>query len=124
MSTILDPYQPVEQQFVYDYTIALDDVTFRVTLTWKTRQEGWYLSLYDVDENELLLGKRLSVDTPLLERYEIDGLPPGELMLVDMEGVGTEATLESLGRRHLLWYFDESELPPVAVSEDLLIEIA
>lgn len=124
MATILDPYQPDEQQYVYDYTIELDGETYRVVLVWKTRQEGWYLSLYAVDETELLLGKRLAADTPLLRRYQIDGLPPGELVCMDMEDVGTEPTFESLGKRHLLWYFDEAELPEQTVSEDPLIEIS
>jgi hypothetical protein len=124
MATILDPYQPDDQQYVYDYTVELDSATYRVELVWKTRQLGWYLSLYAVDETALLLGKRLSADTPLLRRYQIDGLPPGDLVCIDMEDLGAEPTFESLGKRHLLWYFDESELPAQAVSEDLLIEIA
>lgn len=124
MATILDPYQVDDQQYVYDYTIELDGSTYRLTLTWKTRQAGWYLGLYSVDETPLLLGKRLSADTPLLRRYQIDGLPPGELVCLDMEDRGAEPTFESLGKRHLFWYFDESELPEATVSEDLLIEIA
>jgi hypothetical protein len=124
MAIILDPYQPVEQQYVYDYTIPLDGVTYRIELTYKSRQEGWYLNLYDVDENPLLLGKRLAVDTELLARYEIEGLPPGELTCVDMEGTGTEPTFESLGKQHLFWYFAEADLPVEVASEDLLIVIS
>lgn len=123
MATILDPYQPITQQYVYDYTIELDGETYRIELTWKTRQQGWYIGLYTVDETPLLLGKRLAADTPLLQRYQIDGLPPGELICVDMEDLGVEPTFESLGKRHLFWYFDAAELPAPAVSEGILIEI-
>jgi hypothetical protein len=119
---ILDPFEPPEQQYVYDYTIELDGVIYRVVLIWKTRPEGWYLHLYDSDENALLLGKRLATDTPLLERYQIDGLPPGEIACLDSEETDQEPTFESLGRKHLIYYFDESEIPPPTAAEGLLIE--
>jgi hypothetical protein len=120
---ILDPNDPTDQLYVYDYTTTLDEVTYRLRLTWKTRQEGWYLDLYDADENALLLGKRLAGDTPLLQRYQISGLPPWEIMVVDTEGGGIEPTFESLGKRHLLYYFSEAEIPAPAVAEGLIIEI-
>jgi hypothetical protein len=124
---ILDPIEPLDQQPVYDYTVDLEDVVYRVRLVFRERSESWYLDLYNAADEPLLTGKRLSVNTALLDPYQIDGLPPGELMLVDMEAPDDQAAIEadfdSLGFRHQLVYYDVADLPPAAVAEELTITI-
>lgn len=124
---LLDPTEPDIQQPVYSYTVDLDAILFRVRLTWRTRSAGWYMDLYDAADAALLLGKRLAVNQQLLLRHEIDGLPPGEITLIDTEApddqAAVEPTFESLGFRHRLYYFNASELPAAAVSEALTITI-
>jgi hypothetical protein len=57
----------------YDYTILLEDVLYRFVLTYKERLDRWYMSIYDADDNALLTSKKLSVNTPLLQSYQIAG---------------------------------------------------
>lgn len=124
---ILDPLEPAEQLPVYDYTVDLEDVIYRVRLVYRERQDSWYLDLFDAADEPLLTGKRLSANTALLAPYQIAGLPPGELMLVDVEAAddqaAIEATFDSLGYRHQLFYYDVADLPAAAVAEELTITI-
>ncbi len=124
---ILDPIEPDEQQAVYDYTVDLEGVIYRVRLIYRERQDSWYLDLYDAADVALLTGKRLSANTALLAPYQIEGLPPGELMLVDVEAAddqaAVEADFESLGFRHQLFYYEVEDLPAAAVAEELTITI-
>lgn len=118
----LPPYGDAEQQPVYSYTIALDDVLFGFVLLYRERQDRWYMSIYDSDGEPLLLGKKLSVDTPLLEAYEIPGLPPGEIALWDTSGAEVECGFADLGVRCELIYIEVDELPPPAADPDITIE--
>ncbi len=95
----------------YDYTILLEDVLYRFVLKYRDRLDRWYMDIYDADDNALLLGKKLSVNTPLLEIYQIAGLPPGEIALIDLSGDGPECGFEDLGVRCELVYILESEIP-------------
>ena len=92
MTLLLPPIEPDEQYPVWDYTVSLDDDEFRIRLTYRERQDRWYLDLWDASGNELVKGKRLSIDWPVLDGHEIDGLPDGMLILLDTSGGGTEAS--------------------------------
>lgn len=108
----LPPYNDgTDRQQTTDYTITLSDVLFRIVIEYKDRLDRYYLYLYDADDEPLLMGKKLSVDTPLLSQYEIDGLPDGELMLLDTSDAGAECGFEDLGVRCVLLYVPTDEIP-------------
>lgn len=118
----LPPYNDgTDRQPSYDFTITLSDVLYRVILRYKDRLDRWYLYLYDADDAPLLLGKKLSVDTELLAQYEIEGLPPGEIVLWDSSTAGAECGFEDLGVRCLLMYITPAEIP-AASENDVTIE--
>ncbi len=121
MAIQLPPFDDgTERVPVYDYTILLEGVLYRFVIRYGgERIDRWYMDIYDADDNALLLGKKLSVNTPLLEQYEIEGLPPGEIALVDMSGAEQECGFDDLGVRCELAYILESEIPadpPLEVS--------
>jgi len=120
----LPPYDiaGAQQAPVYDYTITLSEVEYRVVLVYRKRGDRWYLYLYDADGVALLLGKKLSVDVPLLETYHIAGLPPGELALWDTANSDTECGELDLGTRCLLIYIEPDELVDPRTGDDITIE--
>jgi len=111
----LPPYAPTEdeQQPVYDYTIPLGERTYRVVLTYRSRQDRWYLDLYTVADVPLILGVFLAVDVLLLDDLQITGLPEGRLALWDTAGTEEECGWADLGNRCELVYIEESEIPTV-----------
>lgn len=58
----------------------------------------------DASEQPLLMGHPLNIDIELLERFEIDGLPPGKLTLYDMSEKSIECGRDDLGDRCQLLY--------------------
>ena len=113
----LPPYSPTsdEQQPVYDYTIPLGGITFRVVLKYLVRPDRWYISIYTVDGVALVKGVKLVVDTVLFEDLQIPGMPAGKLALWDTADSGAECGWADLGNRCQLVYIepeDEPELDP------------
>lgn len=109
---ILPPYKHAadDQEAVYDYTVPLGDASYRVVLTHCTRQDRWYMSLYDADDAILIHRVFLAVDIFLLEDLEIEGLPPGELALFDTSESGAECGFDDLGNRCELIYLEPEDL--------------
>ena len=76
--------------------------------TFNNRHNAWLLSIVDVNGNLLIAGVRLIPGIYILEKYRASspGLPPGELVLVDLEGnmATAEVTRENLSVRFALTY--------------------
>ena len=66
------------------------------------------MSINDVNGNLLIAGLRLIPGTKLLEKYRASSpmLPPGELVLIDIEGKleTAKVTRENLSTRYALTY--------------------
>lgn len=120
---VLEPYRPSDQYPALEYLVSLDAAEFTIGLTYHERQDRWYLDLSDADGVLLIGGKMLSPNVPLLADYQIDGLPPGELVLLDTGGTGEPCGYADLGWRHMLVYVPESELP-AAATDPYDVEIA
>jgi hypothetical protein len=113
MLMILPPIEPDEQANSYDYTVTLEDVTYRIVLTWRERCAAWYLALYDSADTLLLDGKRLSIDWPALERHTGRKPDDGMLLLWDTAESMIDGTFEELGDRCLFYWIPYSDLPAV-----------
>ena len=87
----------------------LEDVTYIIRLDWNTRVEKWHISIFDADENPLLSGIPLNVDTDLIGPLRIAGLPPGLLMLFDTRGENAEAGRDDLFENISQLLYKESE---------------
>lgn len=112
----------VDQSPVYDYTIPLGERTYRVVLTYRGRQDRWYLDLYTVAQEPIVLGTMLAVDVFLLEDLRLPELPEGKLALFDTSGAGLECGWDDLGARCELVYLDPADLPAPAADPDLIVE--
>jgi hypothetical protein len=83
---------------------VLEDIELVLRFDWNTREERWSISIYDALDNPLIIGQVLTINNELLQRFEIIGLPPGELLLYDTSNKVIEAGLEDLGKRCRLLY--------------------
>jgi hypothetical protein len=111
LDTSVDP-----EVTAYEQHVDLEGRTYLLKFDYGQRDDSWYLSLYDQDEDPLVCGKRVAIGIPLL-RGEVDSrLPPGILMAVDTTETGQEAGLEDLGARVKLVYLELASLEEVAES--------
>lgn len=88
----------------------LESVQVVFRFDWNGRDLRWALSIYDTSENPLALFLPMNINTELLERFEIVGLPPGLMMLYDTSGKNDEAGRDDLGDRCKLVYVTSDEV--------------
>jgi len=83
--------------------ITLDGRRYRIRVEWLGRLARWTLSISTADGTLLLGTKGLVLGSDLLRRSRHDPrVPQGILYLEDLQGADEEATLGSLGVRHVL----------------------
>lgn len=91
----------------------LDGRDYLLRFRYNERENRWYLSIYDEEEEPILLGLKIVANWRLLKPYKYDpNVPPGELIAVDMTGNGSPPGLDELGegRRCELLYLTREEL--------------
>lgn len=88
---------------------ALGGREYQLTLQWAQRNGAWYLALADQD-GVAIATFRLVTNWKLLQRCVDPRCPPGELILLDTQGLGEEPTFSGLGERWALVYLEPSEL--------------
>lgn len=82
---------------------TLDGRRYRIKLDWIGRIARWSISIYSSDGALLLGTKGLVLGSDVLRRSRYNpAIPQGILYLEDLQGLDEEATLDSLGVRHVL----------------------
>ena len=94
----------------YSFAIQLEGQPYTFTFRWNERASAWFMAILDNAGNPLLCGRKVVIGWPLLARFVIPALPPGELMAIDTTGEGVEAGVGDLGGRVLLYYVDTATL--------------
>src|ERR1700733_16174280 len=90
IATSADPY--------YSLRTRLDGRDYNLRFAWNDREERWYLSISDDQDNLLLAGIKLVANTPLIRYYHSDpNVPPGEFWVIDQTPDGSPPGLVELG---------------------------
>jgi hypothetical protein len=90
----------------YTFTIALSGVIFTLRLRYNSRNTRWMMDVADAQNNDIINGITLLIDTNLLGQYVQPNLPLGMFFVVDNTGQNTQPTLLSFGTTHSLYYYD------------------
>lgn len=92
----------------------LDGTDYLLDFFWNERASAWYISIFTVDGEPLLLSKKLVCGVPLLARKRWDSrIPPGEIMAVDWNDSIDVPGLENLGEAVILYYLDRSAIEEI-----------
>lgn len=95
----------------YDFDIDLDGVTFIFEFEWNDRDDGWYMTIRDVNSAVLLAGRRVVLNYPLINIYRDAALPAGSLTAIDTGSTDIEPAFGDLGDRVKLLYTPKADLP-------------
>ena len=101
----------------------LGELEYTYTLTYRERQDAWYIDLFDADGESILLGKRLTVNTAPIWRYRSDAMPAGQIVVVDTSGADTDPTYEDLGYRVRLAWVPDDDITDSTTDYDVTIEV-
>lgn len=99
--TVSEPHQSV--------LVELDGELFRLLIRWSQREEAWYLSVADVEDEPIVSGIKVVVNTPLLRRVVDERAPAGIIMALDVTGELGDPNLDALGDTIPLVYIESEE---------------
>lgn len=91
------------------FTTTLVGVTFAMRVRWNSRDESWYLSIYDLLGNRIRVGIRLMLGTFLRSNARAD-FPAGSFRMVDTSGQKLDARFDDLGTRVKLKFTSHREV--------------
>lgn len=88
----------------YSLQATLDLVTYTLEFAFNSRGGYWVMNVNDINDNPILSGVKLMVRRNLTAPYHTLALPPGDFVVVDDLGDGSEAGLGSFLLDHTLFY--------------------
>lgn len=109
MSTVVLPTLADGRQR-YRFRANLSGGLFSFEFQWNARDSSWSVAISDATGN-LLLSKKIALNTPLTYRYSNPALPKGEFLAIDTSGQNVEPGLTDLGSRVLFTFTDAADLP-------------
>lgn len=110
MSSRISPIRPDEGQQWWAFSYSLESVIFTIVFGWQERNGSWYVSVYDSDGEAIVVGRRLSINYPVLDRLKSDSLPPGRLWLLSSDGSYNECGFDEIGNRCPMVYTPSDEV--------------
>ena len=103
----------------YRQVTSLDGRDYVLRFLYNTREDRWYLTISDQDEDPIVSGIKVVAEIDLLKRVTDERRPPGILVARDLSAPDPSATvpkilsedpgLTDLGGRVTLLYFTEAE---------------
>lgn len=109
--TLEDPY--------YQQRTRIEGRDYVLSFAYNEREERWYLTISDEEEDPIATGVKLVSNWPLLGPYRYDDrCPPGELAVSDISGDGSPPAQLELGegKRCELFYFTAAEVAEIRAS--------
>lgn len=104
MGQIFSTFQQLPE---HTQTVTLDDEQFRATLIYRERLTAWYLDLRTLDEEDIALGRRVSVEWGPLVGLTPENAPEGFIYVRGPDPYRRE----DLGSDVLIIRYDLSEIP-------------
>ena len=89
--------------------VTLDNTNLILELLWNTRNESWVISLFDLDENPILTGIKLTENVSVTARYTDSRLPSGNIWCARLNPKAPKITRDNLGTDFILVYLTEEE---------------
>ncbi len=99
---------PTFAEYRYTEQVTLEGVTYSLAFDWSEIEgveNSWHMDLLTEGGTPIRYGIKLVTDFPLLRHVSHEDYPPGEMILVDMQG-DAEPEFEGFGSRWLLMYIE------------------
>lgn len=91
--------------------VQLEGVEYGIVVRWSEREARWYLDLFAANGDPLALCLKLMLLQPSLDAFRArDGIPPGELILLDPRPVRSYPTIDELGDAVQLVYVESQHV--------------
>lgn len=88
----------------YQFQITLDGTVYTLKFRFNVRMDRWIMDIADTDEEAILSGIPMLYGLPLVQRFELEELPPGKFVVVDETGEERNPTRTGFGDDFKLLY--------------------
>lgn len=89
--------------------VLLGGIALLLELNWNTRNESWHISLFDLDEEPILQGIKITDRVSPTKRYTDLRLPEGNIYCAKVNKRATGITRTNLGTDYKLIYASKEE---------------
>lgn len=90
------------------FEIELDGAVYLFRFLWNARAESWSATIAHASGAPIVSGVRVCADSAIFDS-SVDGLPPGDFVVVDNGGEGVDPGRLDLGDRVRILYFPAGE---------------
>lgn len=95
--------------------VTLDNKNYILDLFWNTRNDSWVISIYDIDEEPILEGIRLTENVSVTSKYIDSRLPEGNIYCARLNPKAKFITRDNLGKDFILVYLSSEEEGNVSI---------
>ncbi len=99
----------------YTARIKLENSVFNLVVFWSTREQAWYLTIKNSQNDAILINLKLLPFVNLTGRFEKIQLPDGAFICFAISG-DDPPTRDDLGSRIKVWFLTEQDLEFVFTS--------
>ena len=88
----------------YQFRTELDSITYTLSIRYNSRMDRWIMDFNTENNSPLVTGIPLLLGTSLLTRFQIQGLPEGDLFLINIENENVEGNRDNFSENVQLFY--------------------
>jgi hypothetical protein len=107
MAVLIIPLETASELGNLNFTTSMDGVTYKVFLKYNAREDFWYVSLEDLEDNSIRTGLKIVSNWPLLRLMKGTPRPAGELMAIDTRVFAIDPDLSEFGAEIEFSYIEE-----------------
>ncbi len=93
-----------------DYNVTLEGISYHVYLDLNEREERWYLSIHDAENQPIegCISRKLVTNWQVLRGATVDGRPPGDIFTSSTSH--EDPGLLELGKRVVFYYLESTDV--------------
>lgn len=101
---------PFKGESKFEMQIEIDGVIYIIKIQWNSLNEYWSMSIYNRNDDPLILGVKVVNNYDLLSQYVIEGLPKGNLICQSVIDEWGKIGRFDMGQKSDLFYYSQGEI--------------
>lgn len=93
----------------WEQRVILGEEPFSLISNWNIRDETWDVSLFTSEGDPLIVGRKLVLNTNVLEQVQLEASPKGVLLVVPVSDKTTNITRDNMGVDVELVFIEEED---------------
>lgn len=105
----------------WEQRLILGGDPFSLIANWNVRDESWNVSLFTSEGDPLVVGRKLVLNTNVLEQVHVDSAPKGILLVTPISDNATSITRDNMGIDVELIFLGDDDVELISLENDNVI---